>query len=535
MTRTGVAFLIASLALAANSAFGEVPRRGGAVAPPAAVPEPAEGRVRGDHAHERKPVEMSPEAQPADYSGTLFGPDPSYADKPYDVEAQLEIYGGKTRVDGPRPPIEWGYPMYQAGPIGPGINLFGEKNPARPQLLAFGDLRFGLAHNDNGALDTDQMAVRLNLNFDLRLTATERVHLFVRPFDRVEKGRNTRYEFGGNQRDVLGDSEGLFDLTPEALFFEGDLGQIAAGLTDEYNRYDIPVSFGLMPLLFQNGIWMEDAILGGAITKPAMNSPLLDISNMDVTFFAGADRVTTGALREANNQFDDHGAEVYGTAIFIEVREFYIEAGYGYTRDTRADALGDFSYHNATLAVTKRWFGKVSNSMRVIGNFGQDPGPRIDKTADGWLVLVENSLITHLPSTLVPYANFFVGSNRPQSLARDFGAGGILKNTGINFETDGLTGFPKLDDTANDTYGGALGVSYLFNLDQQVVFEVAGLSPFGRDDKPGRVARGDQAAIGARYQRPLSKSWIFRTDAIWGMRENDDDLSGVRAELRLKF
>ena len=135
----------------------------------------------------------------------------------------------------------------------------------------------------------------------------------------------------------------------------------------------------------------------------------------------------------------------------------------------------------------------------------------------------------------MPYANFFVGSNRPQSLARDFGAGGILKNTGINFETDGLTGFPKLDDTANDTYGGALGVSYLFNLDQQVVFEVAGLSPFGRDDKPGRVARGDQAAIGARYQRPLSKSWIFRTDAIWGMRENDDDLSGVRAELRLKF
>jgi hypothetical protein len=300
MTRTGVAFLIASLALAATNALGEVPQRGGAVAPPV-LPEPVEGRVRSDHAHERKPVEMSPEAQPADYSETLFGPDPSYADKPYDVEAQLEIYGGKTRVDGPRPPIEWGYPMYQAGPIGPGINLFGEKNPARPQLLAFGDLRLGIAHNDNGALDTDQMAVRLNLNLDLRLTATERIHLFVRPFDRAEKGRNTRYEFGGNQRDVLGKTEGLFDLTPEALFFEGDLGQIAAGLTDEYNRYDIPVAFGLMPLLFQNGIWMEDAILGGAITKPAMNSPLLDISNMDVTFFAGADRVTTGALREANN------------------------------------------------------------------------------------------------------------------------------------------------------------------------------------------------------------------------------------------
>ena len=61
---------------------------------------------------------------------------------------------------------------------------------------------------------------------------------------------------------------------------------------------------------------------------------------------------------------------------------------YGYTRDTRADGLGDFSYHNATLAVTKRWFGKVSNSTRLIGNFGQDPGRGLAKTADGWLVLV---------------------------------------------------------------------------------------------------------------------------------------------------
>lgn len=535
MTRTGVVVLIAaSLALGAASAVAEVPRRGEAGAPPT-IPEPADGKVRGDHEHERKPVEMSPEAKPGDYSRALFGSDPDYADKPYDVAAQLAIYGGKTRVDGPRPPIEWGYPMYQAGPIGGGINLFGAKNPARPELLMFGDLRLGLAYNDNGKLDTAQVAARLNLNLDLRLTATERIHAFLRPLDRVRTGRVTRYEFGGNQRDKFGEAEGLFDLDPEAVFFEGDLGQIAAGLTDEYNAYDIPVALGLVPLFFQNGIWMEDAILGGAITKPAMNSPLLDISNMDITLFGGFDRVTTKAILEPSNRFEDNGADVYGTAIFIETRSFYIEAGYGYTSDTRGDRFGDFSYHNATIGVTKRWFGKLSNSVRVVGNFGQDPGPRLNKTADGWIVLVENSLITSLPSTLIPYANFFVGYNKPQSLARDFGAGGILKNTGINFETDGLTGFPKLDDTANDTYGGAIGVNYLFNLDQQFVVEIAGLQTMGRDNKPGRVAKGDQGAIGVRYQRPLSKSWIFRTDAIYGVRDGEDDLAGVRAELRLKF
>ena len=150
-------------------------------------------------------------------------------------------------------------------------------------------------------------------------------------------------------------------------------------------------------------------------------------------------------------------------------------------------------------------------------------------------LLIENSLITSLPSTLVPYANFYVGKNKTQSLARDAGAGGIIKNTGINFETDGVTGFPKLDDTGIDSAGGAIGVSYLFNLNQQVVFELAGLTPLGDDIVGGRGAAGNQFALGFRWQRPLSKEWIIRTDGMLGFRENQEDLGGIRAELRLKF
>ena len=60
--------------------------------------------------------------------------------------------------------------------------------------------------------------------------------------------------------------------------------------------------------------------------------------------------------------------------------------------------------------------------------------------------------------------NAWVGIDRPQSLARAAGAGDILKNTGINFETDGLTGFPKLDDTGRDTFGAVLGIEYLSDL-----------------------------------------------------------------------
>jgi len=129
----------------------------------------------------------------------------------------------------------------------------------------------------------------------------------------------------------------------------------------------------------------------------------------------------------------------------------------------------------------------------------------------------------------------FAGFDRPQSLARDPGAGGILKNTGILFETDGLTNFPKLDDSAHNTYGGALGVQYLFNLDQQIVVEVAGLDVRERDVEPGRAARGPQYGAGIRYQLPLTNALIFRADAIAARRERDNDLLGIRTELRIKF
>ena len=126
-------------------------------------------------------------------------------------------------------------------------------------------------------------------------------------------------------------------------------------------------------------------------------------------------------------------------------------------------------------------------------------------------------------------------SQQHQARARDPGAGGILKNTGILFETDGLTNFPKLDDTAHNTYGGALGLQYLFNLDQQVVVEVAGLGVRENDNEPGRAARGPQYGAGIRYQIPLTDSLIFRVDAIAARRDRDDDLLGVRSELRIKF
>jgi hypothetical protein len=169
----------------------------------------------------------------------------------------------------------------------------------------------------------------------------------------------------------------------------------------------------------------------------------------------------------------------------------------------------------------------------VIINAGQDPIAG-DQTADGQLVILENSLITSNPTNFVPYFNMWAGFDRPQSVARAAGTGGILLNTGINFETDGLTGFPTLDATANDTWGGALGVNLLGpDFSWQLVTELAMVQTFGNGGQ--RKAVADQYAVGARWQVPLTNAWLFRLVGMVGILEDAPDISGARAELRWKF
>lgn len=470
------------------------------------------------------PRTMSPDAKPVEHDTNVFGSDPTYEDKPYDADEQIKIYGGKTAIDAPRPLIELGRPIYTEGVYGEGINLIGEKNLLFPAFNISGDWRTAVAFNDNGAKEVGQVATRLNLELDLKLTGTERIHAFMRPID--QGGQFSRVEFFGNDR---GENKAFFDLNLETLFFEGDLGAIYAGLSDEYTSLDLPFAFGLMPVLFQNGVWAEDAFVGGAFAIPALNSPKLDISNMDFSFFGGFDKVTTPAIKDRQGNLADHGVNVYGFATFIETRESYIEAGFG-----RVDGDGgfaDLSYNSATVAHSKRYGRLLSNSVRAIWTFGQEAEGK-QQTADGVALFFESSFFTSKPSTLVPYFNAWVGLDRPQPLVDDTG---LLKNTGINFETDALTGFPKLDDTGHDTYGGALGLQYLFNLDQQIVVEAATVQPIGGDIQAGRAAQGAQYALGIRYQLPISPAWIVRADAMYGWLENVDDIGGARVEFRRKF
>jgi len=486
------------------------------------------------------PPEMSPEAKllgsieevEAPAAGWFIA-DPTRYDGPYDAQAQLDIYDQQKTAGGPgkhmnptaNPPFVLGRRLYDRGAYLPRPTWLGAKNPINSHFMAFGDFRVGAAVYDNGKAGgngkTEQsvVAARLNLDMDLALTATERIHAFARPLD--QNGSFTRYQIRGGTNDDDFVDELNFNL--KTLFFEGDAGAIAQGLTNRINQIDLPFAVGRVPLFTQNGIWLDDAFDGVTAGITAKHSAALDISNFDVTFFAGLREVTTTAAPGS----DDN--RVIGLATFADAHKGYFEAGYGYLD---ADD-SDLSYHNVTAAFSRRYGGLVANSVRVIGNFGQSAHT---KTADGVLVLLENSLIPRRawngvpsPINVVPYFNLFAGFDSPQPLARAADSGGVLKNTGINFETDGLTGYPTLDAGAKDSYGGAFGLEYLFGLDRQLVVEGAVVERM-RDS-----TAGSQYALGARFQHPFTNAWIVRFDAMHGWREGQKNVYGIRMEIRRKL
>lgn len=472
----------------------------------------------GDHFAHDKPV-VDQWAYQVDPEVNDFEPTPVNQQQPYDSAAQRLIYEGKTLNANRRPLIELGKPWYQLGQIKPAKTWLGKHNPVNEQFIVYGDYRMAYANAKNANRDyTSQVAFEWNMNLDLRLTGTERITAFVAPFDRN----------GNNSRWLLDDDDFIDELDFDIDFgmLEGDLGAIVGGFTGETLPFDLPFAAGVMPLLVQNGVWLEDAVTGVAFTLPARNSPRLDISNMDLTFFAAYDEIDSPAF-EGNNS----AARMYGFLSFIESFGGYWEIDYAYLEDR--NRLRDRSYHNIGLAFSRRYGRFISNSVRVIINAGQSTeyGPN---TADGVLLLVENSFITSKPSFFVPYFNFWAGFDRPQSAARNGNAGGILRNTGILFESDGMTGFPTLDATGNDTWGGAFGLNILTSeLDQQLILEFAFLKTLGNDAT--RIAPGDQAGVGARYQLPLSNSWILRSDVMYGFFDNTSDVHGARVELRHKF
>ena len=105
-------------------------------------------------------------------------------------------------------------------------------------------------------------------------------------------------------------------------------------------------------------------------------------------------------------------------------------------------------------------------------------------------------------------------------------------------ETAGLSPFVDFQEEVSVMVeDGRLRPDFIIRLpgDQQLVVEGAMVQVIEGRNEPGRPARGDEYAIGVRYQRPLDVAWIFRADAMHGWRVENENIAGVRIELRRKF
>jgi hypothetical protein len=455
------------------------------------------------------------EYHPEDFLGT---PVPAC---PHQPSLDIQTYFGKQFVPTQRPWIEWWRPFYSGGMYAPAIPVFSDVNPLTPHFIVAGDYRAGVGVHRNNGKPVRSLANRLNLDMDLRLTGTERFHAFMGPLD--HNGRFTRLDFS-DSRNINFEEE--LDAQLDTAFFEGDLGAMTGGMIGVDAPFELPFTMGRIPLLYQNGIWLEDAFDGVAMAFPWRHSRPFNWSNFEVSFFAGFNQVTSPAF--ANN---NQAAQAFGTVWFIEAYDGYIEADYAYLNDR--DGL-DRDYHNVAIAYSRRYWQRISNSIRVIGNFGQE-GPRATRTADGALLLFENSWNSQSPATVVPYFNAFLGYGRPQSVARAAGSGGILRNTGLNFESDNLTGYPTLDATGSNSYGAAIGINLLeaASFSEQWVIEFAALDTYGDDALS--TAPGAQYGLGTRWQKALNNWTLVRIDLMHGWLDRAPDIFGTRAEWRWKF
>ena len=128
-----------------------------------------------------------------------------------------------------------------------------------------------------------------------------------------------------------------------------------------------------MPLLFHNGIWIEDAFTGGAFTIPAKNSRSLGWSNFDITFFYGGDKLSNPFVGDGR----DHG-QIGGVNMFVDAYHGYVEAGYAYIQG--ADN-GGRDYNSVALSFDVKPDARVTAARLTITGRATHDGTELTATA----------------------------------------------------------------------------------------------------------------------------------------------------------
>jgi len=437
----------------------------------------------------------------------------------------------------PKPLLELGNPFLGSGTLKKGIELPTDA-VWQPSLLVFGTLRTAYQSFDNQAGRFSELASRLDLFANLQLSGTERVVAGFRPLDR--DGRFTSYvlasDLPGVKEDELVDAVNG-ELT--SLFFEGDFGEIFPNLSrDDFSPTDIGFSVGRQPMLFQEGLLINDSIDGIGLTRNTLQPH--GTSNVRATLFWGWNEIGRNATTgDAINREDD-GAQLFGLLTSTDLSRSTIDADLVWVRSkVRGGAGGPETATGGDLVDGGISFvqriGKTSTSLRVLGSHALDD---TTETADGLLLFGEASWSPPYGHDHL-YVNGFWAVDEFVSAARGPATGGPLGRAGINFAAVGLGRYgAALSSRARDVAGGAVGYQRFFDHTRKQLLVELG----ARVGTTDTVA--DAVATTVRYQAALGRRFVVVVDGFVGRRQapaagggsqSDQTISGSRVELVLKF
>jgi hypothetical protein len=409
--------------------------------------------------------------------------------------------------------LELGEPFLGTGPFGPEVEL-----PTgavwRPSLWVFGTHRMAVQTVDSGATRVSEWAHRLDLFANLKLSASDRLLIGLRPLDRENRFTNVSFEPAGDFQDE-------FNAVVRTLFFEGDVGEMFSNLdVGDTRMLDIGFSVGRQAVLFQDGILINSGGLGNpdAVSLVRNNLQLPGTSNVRISVFYAWDNV----YRDDNRL--DRDAQLFGLftetdfpSTTIDLDLVYIEAG----EDT-GDAL--FAGFRGVQRI-----GPFNTTLTL--NASLPTERETPQTSRGTLLFNEISWTPpHTEDFL--YLNAFWGIGEFSSAIRGPATGGPLGRTGILFAAVGLGRYgAALGNRADNAVGGSLGYQKVFDRTRkQLIVELG-----GRKHTNDQVDKSGAVAAGLRYQQAIGQHYIARVDAFGAVQEGRDPAYGARLEWLTKF
>jgi hypothetical protein len=316
------------------------------------------------------------------------------------------------------------------------FTLFGEQ--VTPRLDVDGFLRYQTLNEQLQNQETAVMVPEIDLEGNLQLTATQRIHVQYQPIDGGFQLPTVYHMTPGGGWDVRYRRQGG---NPSELWYEGEPFNWLS--PNDHYPLDFNLAIGRLPLSFQNGIWFNNIADGFAIAKN--NIEIGNVSNLNVVYFLTIGE-TQGGLTPLQSQEERKRAT--GFDADMDWFDYFFEFGFAYSYDNPQTTRfpRDLNRGFWSIAAT-RTFGTDAITVRALGSTGNE------SQGSGALFVVETAKEFW---GVRSYFNAFAGTENFLTISQGMDA--PLANEAILFTPDRLTPTPGLNASGSNSEGGILGV-----------------------------------------------------------------------------